>query len=395
MNPLNILIHTLLFVSVVTLAFINPEHHSGFLAFATPQRPVIGYCASDPNLAVVYFSSIFDTQLQPNVANPSGPIENEFNEYLKGRFEFNGKANSPVECTIFKSVSLAKAGRSDHENRMRQEKKQVVEVKWRYTPDIAEYAASYLRPGPGITSPNDRTSRPTHTYCLSEASRGIVFSTGPVDTDGNANYARWRHGFSMFLRKKYDFWGSVYCNVAPVTDVQRLMNAHIEGAHAAGVKVVDTGWRYFSVEIGNMPQPPRQDYDPEPIQRQLLKTRELAGKEWPQSLAYCRKDRFLSAVFRCDGFSQVVYNYRVAHAGDAGAKWESLASLVASDKLNCDTCIDKTRVGFWVKKHATGERLSTLTTDCITRNVITTFYKRPQPHLLKLFFNEAVAACNK
>jgi len=173
------------------------------------------------------------------------------------------------------------------------------------------------------------------------------------------------------------------------------MNAHIEGAHAAGLKVVDTGWRYFSVEIGNMPQPPRQDYDPEPIQRQLLKTRELAGKEWPQSLAYCRKDRFLSAVFRCDGFSQVVYNYRVAHAVVAGAKWESLASLVASDKLNCDTCIDKTRVGFWVKKHATGERLSTLTTDCITRNVITTFYKKPQPHLLKLFFNEAVAACNK
>lgn len=393
MNPRNILRQTLLFVTLVTLAFIiNPSEP---LAFATDPGTIIGYCASDPDLPVVYFSSIFDTNLNPNAVNPSRPIENEFNEYLKGRFDVNGNANHSLGCPLFRSVSLAKVGQRDHKNQMRRSNKQIVDVKWRYTPDTAEFAASFLRPGYSTTSANDRSARPTHTYCFSEGFKGTIYSTGPFDTDGNANYERWRHGFSKFLRKKYDFWGRVDCNVAAVTDVQRLMNAHIAGAHAAGRKVVDTGWRSFPDEIGNSPRPPQPDYDPEPLQRQLLKTRELAVKEWRDSLAYCRKDRSLSAVFRCDAFARAVYNYRVAHATDPDSQWEPPASLVASDKLNCDECIDKTRVDFWIRKHAAAGKLSTPATNCVTQSVINTLYKKPQPRLLKQFFDEAVAACNK
>ena len=392
MVPRNILRQTLLFVTSVALAFIiNPSEPLA----ATDQGTIIGYCASDPDLPVVYFSSIFDTKLNPNVVNPARPIGNEFNEYLKGRFEFNGDANHSVGCLLFRSVSLAKVGQRDHESQMRQANKQVVKVKWKYTPDVAEFAASFLRPGYSTASQIDRSARPTHTYCLSEAFKGTIYATGPVDTDGDANYARWRHGFSKFLRKKHNFWGRVDCNVAAVTDVQRLMNAHIEGAHAAGRKVVDTGWRYFPDEIGNMPTPPRPDYDPEPLQRQLLKTRELAGKEWRDSLTYCRKDRWFSAVFRCDAFARAVYNYRVAHATNPDSQWEPLTSLVASDKLNCDRCIDKTRVDFWIKEHAADAKLSTPVTSCVTQSVMNTLYKKPQPRLLKQYFDEAVEACNK
>jgi hypothetical protein len=99
----------------------------------------------------------------------------------------------------------------------------------------------------------------------------------------------------------------------------------------------------------------------------------------------------MSAFFNCQYFSRSVYNYRIAHPGDT----QSIASLVAGEKLSLSECIDNMRVMFWVKDRAAVQKLSPQVTNCAVQTVITALNKKPQVSRLKEFYNEAVAACNK
>ena len=169
-----------------------------------------------------------------------------------------------------------------------------------------------------------------------------------------------------------------------------------EGARAAGRKIVDTGWRYDPTTASIQKPKPKDDH-PEPApQRPTAPSasqdvRPAATKEIPDSQAYCHKDPVMSAFFNCQYFSRSVYTYRIAHPGDT----QSIASLVAGEKLNLSECIDNMRVMFWVRDRAAAQKLSPQVTNCAVQNVITTLYKKPQLGHLKEFYNEAVAACSK
>lgn len=176
------------------------------------------------------------------------------------------------------------------------------------------------------------------------------------------------------------------------------MGARIAGARAAGKKIVDTGWKYDASAVAtNNPTPAPRDNDPEPVQRPAppnpsRHASDIAIKEMPESVAYCKKDATLSLVFNCDSFGRVVYNYRMAHLGEAP---EPMASLMAAKKLNCAECIDNTRVSLWVEKRAAAENLSPQATNCVSQNVIVTLYKTPEANRLTEFYKQAVATCNK
>jgi hypothetical protein len=76
-------------------------------------------------------------------------------------------------------------------------------------------------------------------------------------------------------------------------------------------------------------------------------------------------------------------------------KADTVASLVASNKLNCAPCIDNTRVGIWIMNHGAADKLDNRTINCVTQSVIVTLYKKPEANHLKEFYNEAVATCRK
>jgi hypothetical protein len=68
--------------------------------------------------------------------------------------------------------------------------------------------------------------------------------------------------------------------------------------------------------------PAQRDNDPEPVQRPAppnpsRAASDIALKEMPNSKASCQKDPAMSQVFLCDNFVRVVYNYRMAHTGEA------------------------------------------------------------------------------
>jgi hypothetical protein len=352
-----------------------------------------GYCASDAGQTVVYISEVFNTGLRKYGFHDDQPIDNEFNEYLKGRFDFKGNETYPVGCPLFDSVSQAEASRREFENQTRQANKQVVEVNWGFKPNEVEIALSAV-PRTEHEANGPPRPRPTHTWCLSDTNQGTIYSTGPFDTD--QNWAQWYQGFNRFLKEKYSFPGRVECKVTTLSDARRLIQARTDGARAAGRKVLDTGWRYDpSTAVVSKPAP--KDDDPEPAaQRRVAPSpsqdvRAAATKEIPDSQAYCQKDPAMSAFFNCQYFSRSVYGYRIAHPGDA----QSIASLVAGEKLNLSECIDNMRVMFWVKDRAAAQKLSPQVTNCAVQNVISTLNKKPQLSHMQEFYKEAVAACSK
>src|SRR5215510_8106896 len=98
MRPRNSSTGVVLIFCVVILSFLSI--HFSDRATATPAG-LLAYCAVSPDQPDIYITQIFNTGLDPAVSQDSNPIQNEYNEYLKGRFEFKSNSNFPVACPLF------------------------------------------------------------------------------------------------------------------------------------------------------------------------------------------------------------------------------------------------------------------------------------------------------
>src|SRR5436189_6268980 len=109
-----ILILCVVIASVVSVHF---NHNAAANKFA-----YFGYCATTPDQSPVYFSEVFSAGLNPNYAPDTTDIGNDFNEYLKGRFDFKSNASYAVACTEGNSMGESQSARSDYEAKIRQAK---------------------------------------------------------------------------------------------------------------------------------------------------------------------------------------------------------------------------------------------------------------------------------
>lgn len=382
------------FCIIVSTLFISPAGETSGVVqnFIRP-----GYCMQEGNGSTVYFSAIYDIKLPPPARFSTNIIGREFIEYLKGRYDLNPTTGFPASCPLFGRISDAEASKSQFEAQARGANKQVVQTNWSYVIDPDFIAAAYTNAEDPMAVVAAKR-KPTHTYCMSDSAQGTLYTTGPVETGQAVNLSFWYRGFDQMLRQKYGFKGQVHCNVGPSVELTRLMAARAAGAREAGKKIVNTGWKYdASAMATSNPTPAQRDNDPEPVQRPAppnpsREASDIAIKEMPESVAYCKKDATFLLVFNCDSFGRVVYNYRMAHLGEAP---ETVASLMAAKKLNCAECIDNTRLSLWVEKRAAADNLSPQATNCVSQNVIVTLYKTPEANRLTEFYKQAVATCNK
>src|SRR5262249_14729030 len=160
-------------VTMVFILFTNS-------AMTKVQTTGFGFCRSNPDSSPVYFSNVIDFGTTGMI--DTNPIQNEFNEYLRGRFEY--RTNGPgAEC-----IGSAHAGdnrqqtnarRREYEDQLRQDNKQIVEVDWTWAidPDIVASAGFQHRmPRPVSQGPAD------NSFCFSETYSGTVYVAGPVQT---------------------------------------------------------------------------------------------------------------------------------------------------------------------------------------------------------------------
>lgn len=127
MRPRNFSARVVIFfcLAILSVVFI----HFSDTAIATPVA-LLSYCASGPDQPDIYITQIFNTGLDPAFKQDSNPIQNEYNEYLKGRFAFKSNSSFPVGCPLFFNMSQAQASRQNYEMQARQGNKHLVELEW-------------------------------------------------------------------------------------------------------------------------------------------------------------------------------------------------------------------------------------------------------------------------
>src|SRR5262249_50867215 len=148
----------------------------------------------------------------------------------------------PVACPLFSTMSQAQSSKGNYEMQMRQQNKQIVDVEWNYKPEPGHVIPA---PRPGTPRPSGvSTPQPDRTFCISDAYQNTVYVTGPTVTPPPVAMYQWINGFTQFLKDKYSFPGRVYCNMGTAETARRLVNAHLDGARAAGRRVIETDWKY-------------------------------------------------------------------------------------------------------------------------------------------------------
>src|ERR1044071_1071888 len=86
-----------LLFSLAILSVVSVPFHS---AAAASQTGLLAYCVSGLEQSPVYVTQIFNTGLNPNYIADTSPIQNEYNEYLKGRFSTKSNSSFPVACWV-------------------------------------------------------------------------------------------------------------------------------------------------------------------------------------------------------------------------------------------------------------------------------------------------------
>jgi len=377
----------LLCASLMTLTAIIP-------ARTETTRPNLAtfkiYCASSLDQPTVYFSNIFDANLNAQSQISTLPLGSAFKNYLVEEYDF--KTSSGASCGFFDSLAKAEANKRQLMVQAQQANKRVVEVNWNHGPlsetPVGDGASI------GIAGPI-----PTYTFCAIPHEVTMYYSA-VFKTAGALVNPKWNDAFNEFLYKSYGFRAEVEptCTImATNREAEAILNARVTGARINSHKVVETGWKFDPTGTYKpAPKPtPKADDDPEPVQRPVApnpsrQTSDAVMKEVPAAVASCQKDPSMSAIFNCDNFGRAVYNYRMAHLNESS---EPLATVVA--KLNCVECVDPVRVSSWVQNRAMAAKLSNKAINCVTQSVIVNLQQTPQVPRLKEFYEKAVATCGR
>ena len=366
---------------------------------AAATQTLVGYCASNGDQSV-YITQIFNTGFSLEVAPDSRPIENEYIEYLKGRIDFKSNAAYPVTCSVFNSMGLAQSSKQNYEMQMRQGNNKIVELEWNYEPQPGR-ASSVRRPGVPSAS-GIATPQPDHTFCISDSYQNTVYFTGPNATPPRVSMSYWVSGFTQFLKGKYSFAGRVYCNMGTADIGRRLVNAHLDGARAAGRRVIETDWKYDASQVINTSssRPADQDEDrpsaPRPTaQTPNLQARDFAIKEGPAALSHCVGDRLMASAFDCACLRRQISKYRLDHVSDTlSASPTPLEELFKGEKLDCKSCIQvdwkfKMAVRGFARSPGEPEAMG----DCTVEKFHTRLEAKPYPNQSRELLNEAKRAC--
>lgn len=355
-----------------------------------------GMCLSDPGGAVVYITPVFDTRLNPKVPIETGSIAREFHEYLKGRYSYDHRGNSPVMCMVGASTAAVEANKARLNAQIPTTGKEV-QVDWKYQPDTAWVTASFaFQRTEGGYGSGPATQPTDYGYCISQPADGTVYLSAVFEAKPPQNLALWQIAFNKSLGGKHG--DALRCSNGTLDQARRLLKARADGARAADRKVVDTGWKYGDPAAANAPAA-KADPDPEPAAPPppppppSAQARTFATNEMSEVMALCNNDRMISGAFDCSLVSRAVYNHRLAH-WSADATPEPLAQLFAGDKLDCTTCL-KQFASMWAASRAQSAGYPLAPAQCVGNRFADILKAKPYLNRVKEAFDAAMKACPK
>lgn len=383
-------------IAITVAALLISANTKDALATRLPNASITkGFCASDSNGTVAYFTKIFDANIKAQTQISTAGLNFAFKNYLIEEYDFKPGSNFPTQCLLFATLSQAQARKDELVALAKQARKEVMEVTWTPGPLSEKPIGDGAEIGP---------SGPIRTFTICAVGHQItMYFSAVFDTVGSSVNAAWNDGFNNFLSKNYSAQGDASCTTMNTRrEAERLLKDRIAGVRSNNRKAVETGWKFDPNDLaGNKQRPrptPTPDDDPEPVtpSRPPAKAapadiRQFATQEVPVALALCQNDRLVSGAFDCYCIQRAIYNYRMEHASEPGPP-EPLKDLFGKDKINCSSCIAQF-VEAWATSHAQSQSLPLPKAQCVSKRFETALRAKPYPSHVKELFNAAIVAC--
>jgi hypothetical protein len=227
------------------------------------------WCATRVSDPVVYMTPVFDTRLKAASPYRSKLIGYEFNQYIKGRFDYHRGGPFDAECLSLATAAQADSARRAAELQVTAAKGQIVAVNWAYDPDPAEVEFSFKAQrvqgagyGPEFPVPNKDKG-----FCVTNSFSAPLYVSAIFAWPPPAvNLAAAEIAWGKFLAARHGYTGQgvnpaqqnpTYCSDGSRGDPARMIAARVAGAKAAERKVVETEWHFGAAsEPKQAPGPP-------------------------------------------------------------------------------------------------------------------------------------------
>jgi hypothetical protein len=344
----------------------------------------------------VYVSKPFDSGMKRGPSFNGTSLGRQFAEYLRGRFDIKTTASCSTAGTTDQPSVAQRV--QNYVADLRRQNKQVVELAdWNYIRDQVAIDASFDPRGDPTYINVEGNLPQDRFYCVSDTFQNAVYYGEPfVDKTPSVNPSV---DYFQMLQQKYGYKGQMSCLLASEPKVALFLKARLDGARAAGKKVVSTGWPAAGSSTAAQTRP--KDDDQEPAQRPAVnqpaasaQVRDIIAKEVTPALQFCQKDRALLVSYDCTCMQLKISEYRKAHPNDTLKGTPTLASFFDGKLIECEKCMTDARAKTEARNRAVSAGLKLpAQQECVADKFIGLEHANPAPSLAQSQLDSAIKAC--
>jgi hypothetical protein len=366
------------------------------VGFASAQTNTVwSWCLSN-SLQPVYVSRPFDSGMKRGPSFNGTSLGRQFAEYLRGRFDIKTTAS----CSTAGATDQASVAQrvQNYEADLRRQNMQVVELTdWNYIRDQVAIDASFDPKGDPTYINVEGTLPQDRFYCVSDTFQNTVYYAEPMRTTSPDTSTPSVAFFNM-LQQKYGYKGQQTCLLSSEPRATLQLKARLDGARAAGKKVVSTGWPAAGSTTAQI-RP--QDNDNEPVRKSTVnqpapsaQVRDIVTKEVSPAIAFCQATRALLVAYDCACLQVKIYQYRIAHPDDTLKDTPALARFFDGKLVDCEKCMTEARAKMEARNRAVSAGLKLpAQEDCVAEKVVSLLHANPVPSLAQSQLESAIKAC--
>lgn len=215
----------------------------------------------------------------------------------------------------------------------------------------------WARPTPTLPSQSPGT---WYAFCWTPATKQLVYVSGPFQTT-EARTAQVGAAFNAFVKQQYGYSANDgQCSGdrdAAIRDGKRA--AVLKQAQNGEVTAVTFSYTPVEPAVAAAPAPAPApamaagaSLDPGNLKDPWLTK---ARNEFAGSRGYCQTNILLHRIFDCDCFARLVFQFRVAHAGqyrestrEEGTGWVGFSNILMAPDFVCSACLEAARLTHYV-----------------------------------------------
>lgn len=357
---------------------------------------VWSWCISDSMQGPVYISKPFDSGMKRLPSYNGTSLGRQFSEYLRGRFDTTTRASCGTAGTT-DQASVADRIRNILAD-LRRQNKQVVELPdWNYIRDDVAINASFDPKGDPTYVNVEGNLPQDRFYCVSDTFQNTVYYAEPIRMT-SPDTSTPSVAFFNSLQQKYGYKGQQTCLLTSEPRAALYLKARLDGARAAGKKVVSTGWPPAGSTTAAQTRP--QDNDNEPFRKPLVdqpspsaQVRAIANKE-AGTASFCGTSRAQYVAYDCTCIQRKIYDYRIAHPDETLKGTPQLASFFDSKLIECSKCLQDATAKTEARNRAVSAGLKLpAQQECVADKFVSLLHANPLPSLAQSQLESAIKAC--